>query len=93
MSMNLNARTKSGTIHLWQTPTQISYTILPETAGEVKGKKASEALVRYLEWVKYSINGVYGSVEELQDAKQRVKEHLEYVRGFVNDKTLRVWVM
>jgi len=93
MSMNLNASTKSGAINLWQTPTQISYTILPSAIGEVKGVKAREAIVRYMEWVKYSTNGAWESVEELQDAKQRVSEHLEYVRGFINDKTLRVWVM
>lgn len=93
MSMNLKARTKTGVINLWQTPTQISYTILPATVGEVKGEKAKDALIRYMEWVKYSTNGAWNSVEELQDAKQRVEEHLEYVRAFINDKTLRVWVM
>lgn len=93
MSMNLNATTKNGAIDLWQTPTQISYTILPEGSGEVKGAKAKDALIRYMEWVKYSTNGAWNSVEELQDAKQRVDEHLEYVKGFINDKTLCVWVM
>ena len=93
MSMNLNAATRNGAIDLWQTPTQISFTILPSTVGWVEGTKASEALLRYMEWVKYSTNGAWDSSEELQDAKRRVNEHLEYVRGFVNDKTLRVWVM
>lgn len=93
MSMNLNARTKNGVIALWQTPTQVSYTILPESVGEVRGAKAAEALTRYIAWVKYSTNGVWRSAEELQDAEQRVKEHIDYVRGFINDKTLRVWVM
>lgn len=93
MSMNLNAATKKCVIRLWQTPTQISYTILPETSGEVKGAKASEALLRYMEWVRHSTNGQWNSIEELQDAKQRVKEHLEYIRPFLDDKTLHVWVM
>jgi hypothetical protein len=93
MSMNLNATTKNGVINLWQTPTQITYTILPASIGEVKGKKATDALMRYMEWVKYSTDGVWNNVEELQDAKQRVDEHLEYVRKFINDKSLRVWVM
>lgn len=93
MSMNLNAATKTCVIHLWQTPTQISYTILPQSIGEVKGAKAMDALMRYIEWVKYSTNGSWSSVKELQDAKRRVDEHLKYVQGFINDKTLRVWVM
>lgn len=93
MSMNLKAATKKGVITLWQTPTQISYTILPAEVGEVKGEKAKDALMRYMEWVKYSTNGVWNSAEELQDAQQQVVEHLEYVRAFINDKTLRVWVM
>jgi len=93
MSMNLNATTKNGFIHLWQTPTQISYTILPASNGEVKGTKAKDALMRYMEWVKYSTNGAWNSAEELKDAKQLVDEHLEYLRAFINDKTLRVWVM
>lgn len=49
MSMNLNARCSSGKINLWQTPTQISYTILPRKYSEVKGVKAKEALERYIE--------------------------------------------
>lgn len=93
MSINLNAATKKGVIALWQTPTQISYTILPAAVGEVEGAKAKDALMRYMEWVKYSTNGAWNSAEELQNAKQQVVEHLEYVRAFINDKTLRVWVM
>lgn len=49
--------------------------------------------MRYMEWVKYSTNGAWSSVKELQDAKHRIDEHLEYVRAFINDKILRAWVM
>ena len=93
MSMNLKARTKSGPIELWQTDTQISYTILPRSFGEVKGAKAREALERYMEWVELSINGAWESIEQADRHRQEVRIHLGYVRTFSNDKTLCVYVM
>lgn len=93
MSMNLNARCSSGNINLWQTPTQISYTILPRKYSEVKGVKAREALERYIEWIEYSTSGALYSLEELENAKEIVKQHIEYVSSFLEDKKLCVWVM
>jgi hypothetical protein len=90
--MNLAASTTKGPIKLWQTPTQISYTILPSNYGGAAGKEARDALVRYMEWVSYSTNGVWNSDADLTAAKQQVAEHLAYVRGFLDDETLRVWV-
>ena len=90
MSMNLNACCKEGTIELWQTPTQISYTILP--SGSVKGKKAVEALERYKAWVRYSINGVYSSQEAVDYAKDNIDRHLKYIESF-DLKGLELWVM
>jgi hypothetical protein len=43
MSVNLVARTRDGEIQLWQTPTQITYTILPPSLGLTKkGREARE---------------------------------------------------
>jgi len=94
MSANLHARTKKEVIELWQTPTQISYTILPSSIEEVTGKKAQEALERYLEWVSYGLHEhlrlpFYEQYIKLQD----VKEHMQYVSRFMNNRTLTVWVM
>ena len=93
MSMNLNAATKNTKIDLWQTPTQISYTILPPSYTEVKGVKAKEALERYIQWVQYSTNGTWESLDALEDAKEEVRHHIAYVGQYLEDKSLRVWVL
>lgn len=92
MSMNLHARTKKEVINLWQTPTQISYTILPSSIEEATGKKAQEALERYLEWVGYSYTGQFLSHEDKKILMQEVKEHIQYVNRFMKNRTLTVWV-
>jgi hypothetical protein len=91
--MNLKARNKNGDIRLWQTPTRISYTILPPSFGEVKGKKAVEALERYCQWVQYSTNGAWESVEELEEAEDEIDEHLKYIKEEMKVSKLEVWVM
>ena len=97
MSMNLHARTKKEVIKLWQTPTQISYNILPSSIEEATGKKAQEALERYLEWAglnyHYSWMGQFLSCEDEKTSMQEVKEHIQYVSRFMKDRTLTVWVM
>lgn len=94
MSMNLYARTKNETINLWQTPTQISYTILPRSCSqEVKGVKAKEAITCYLEWVHFSTNDMWTSREALKEAEENVKKHTRYIEQYLNDKTLTVGVM
>ena len=93
MSMNLCAAVDSEKIQLWQTSTQISYTILPSHYGMVTGKKAQRALERYIEWVRHSVNGRYNSIEEVNERRDQVKEHIAYVESFLKYKALRVWVM
>ena len=94
MSMNLHARTKKETIDLWQTPTQISYTILPSSIEEATGKKAQEALERYLEWVIYSMHGrLRLSCYEPDMTLDEIKRHVQYVSRFMKNRTLTVWVM
>jgi hypothetical protein len=93
MSMNLNATLKNGkSLELRQTPTQISYTILPEEYQIVTGKKAVEAMKRYISWVKYSTNGTWTNTEELKQAELRVKEHIRYINENL-DNIKEVWVM
>lgn len=93
MSMNLHARTRKEVIDLWQTPTQISYTILPSSIEEATGKKAQEALERYLEWVGYSWMGQFLSYEDKYLFMQEIKDHIQYVSRFMKNRTLTVWVM
>lgn len=97
MSMNLQATVISGHttahIELWQTPTQISYTILPKAIKEVTGKKAKEALERYIEWVNYSATGIYTDPEELAYNLQEINKHIRYITNFLHNPTLRLWVM
>ena len=90
MSMNLNARNKKGKIELWQTPTQISYTILP--SGNASGGEALAALERYKMWVKHSIRGVYDSEEELKYKRETIKAHLSYLEK-VSKNGLVLWIM
>ena len=93
MSMNLHARTKKEVIDLWQTPTQISYTILPSSIEEATGKKAQEALERYLEWVGYSWHEYRLSYEDKKILMQEIRDHVQYVSQFMKNRTLTVWVM
>lgn len=94
MSMNLNARVDGVVLQLWQTPTQISYTIMGlEGLSKLNGKKAVEALKRYCLWVKYSINGSYSSVEEIKRVGNSIKEHLDYIDSHLCKKKVEVWVM
>lgn len=92
MSMNLKARNKQGDISLWQTPSRISYTILPSKYSKVKGKKAVEALERYCEWVRYSSNGKWESRASLDNHNEEVKNHLEYIESNMKINNLAVWV-
>lgn len=93
MSMNLNVSLNGRKIELWQTPTQISYTILP--AGEAKGKLAKEALIRYREWVKYSTNGQWESEEALKEASYWRDLHLSEIDGILSEdcRKLELWIM
>jgi hypothetical protein len=93
MSTNLHARTKKEVIDLWQTPTQISYTILPSSIEEATGKKAQEALERYLEWVHYHWTGELLCYEDEKILMKEVEEHTKYVNQFMKNRTLTVWVM
>jgi hypothetical protein len=92
MSMNLHVRVKNKEFPIWQTPTRITYTI---TAGEwdLRGAAARRALRAYYEWVKYSTNGSWSSIEELEDAKKHQEEHLAELEPLLNSKDLHVYVL
>ena len=97
MSMNLHCCTKSGQIELWQTPTCVTYMCLVDSEGairnEVRGKEARRALQIYLRWVDNFTNGAWENQEDLDDARERVREHKHWVLEIAKDKTLRVWWM
>ena len=92
MSKNLNVSLNGFQLDLWETPTRVSYTILP--AGEAKGKLAKEALIRYREWVKYSIDGQWESEEVLNEAIYWRDLHLSEIDGLLlNDcRNLKMWI-
>lgn len=79
--MNLNIRVDGNFINIWQTPTQISYTILPD--GYAKGVKAKEAIIRYCKWVEGSTNGKWSSREELREHVEMCKEHLATMQSLL----------
>lgn len=96
MSMNLHARVKDETIELWQTPTQITYTICVDENGvaqELRGRNARRALQAYIQWVKLSTNGAWKSLEALEEARADVKHHLEYVTKYLDRKGLVVYYL
>jgi len=92
MSMNLTAKNKDGYINLWQTPTQISYTILPPTITVAKNKKAVEAIERYCSWVRYSSNGAWSSQKDYEEHCDIIKEHLKYIKKEMTKSKLEVSV-
>lgn len=93
MSMNLNACTKKLKLNLWQTPTSVSYTILPPSTGcDVKGKKAQLALESYCEWVKGHLNGCWNDQEAYKQMKERVEQHLIHISPHMKDPSLQVWI-
>lgn len=95
--MNLYAKADGKyTLDLWQTPTRITYTLCVDENGPAErltGKNARRALQAYYQWVKYSTNGSWSSKEELETAIENVREHLEYIRPYLNSKKIEVWVM
>lgn len=93
MSMNLSARNKNGEVQLWQTPSQISYTILPSKYGKVRGRKAREALERYLEWVEHSTDGSWTNQDDYNDHKGIIQYHTKYVKDAMKVRGLTVCVM
>lgn len=96
MSMNLYAKCKSGEIELWQTPTQITYMILVDGDGVVrsaKGYRAKRALHSYIRWVEGSMDGAWKSEKELNDYREIVKSHVEYVKSFLDKAGLKVYYL
>lgn len=93
MSMNLNASVDGKEIRLWQLSSQMSYTIFGNDSLKDKtGQEAKRVIERYRMYVKYSINGVYHSKEDLDLQKEVVADHLKYIDSCMNGE-LRVWVM
>lgn len=96
MSVDLCAKVKvkkeTMELELWDLSTQIVFTI---TAGQkyLKKKEARRALLAYCEYVRYSTNGAWDSHDKYEEAAQNVKEHLEYISSFINDKSLEVYVL
>ena len=96
--MNLNVTFDGLPGSLRQTSSQISYMCIVQPDGAIPGiltgKKAKHALEIYLQWIRYSLNGVWESEEELRSANAGVKEHIESVRGMIHSsKKIEVWVM
>lgn len=96
MSMSLHAKCKSGEIRLWQTSTQITYMILVDNDGVVrsaKGHRARRALHSYIRWVEGSVDGAWKSEKELNDYREIVEYHVEYIKGFLDKAGLEVYYL
>ena len=96
--MNLHIEIDGEELSVWQTPTQITYMCLVQPDGSVaevvRGQKARHAIYIYLQYVKYSLNGVWNDAKQLEDARQNVAEHLKEVEALLKTaKKLEVWVM
>lgn len=72
MSTNLHCKE----VPLWQTPTWVTYVCYSNGDGGWKG-----ILYRYSEWVKGTLNGSWSSIEDLDFARERVKNHLDQFKG------------
>lgn len=92
--MNLHARAGKETIDLWQTPTSITRMCLMSSKGirvTAKGKAARRALRIYLEWVRGTLDGAWTSTEALEDMKESVQWHTEYVSRYLDNPDLEVY--
>ncbi len=74
--MNLHVETKDGKeIDLWQTPTWVTDMCLINHKQESRKWKDTRHL--YLEWVKSRTQGVWDSIEEAEDMRERVQEQID----------------
>ena len=97
MSMNLHASCDNKSLDLWQTPTYITYMCCVNDKGQViselKGKRAIGALRSYIEWVKGSAGGVFQTLEDAENKRTTVYEHVEYIENAINSGYIKVWIM
>lgn len=96
MSMNLHAKTCSGTIDLWQTPTYITRMCLMSASGQknrVKGKRATRALRCYIEYCRGTLDGSWSSSVDLQLRIESFREHKKFIDTIINEKSLEVYMM
>lgn len=95
MSMNLHAESEKGEIKLWQTPTWVTDALLIDDKGGIRersGKEARRALRGYMQWViSHSNNGT--TEEDRAIIRMNVHDHLEYIRGHIKDKSLKVYMV
>lgn len=90
MSMNLHAQYGKEKIDLWQTPTQITYTLIgTDKHCEFHGAQARDILKRYCMWVKYSANGVWASGEDANWAREVADMHLKEIFPYVRTSNIR----
>lgn len=92
MSMNLVAYDGKKKLDLLQTPTQITYTIMGSNV-ELRRSKATEALDRYCQWVKHSLNSIWHSEEEYQNQRELVNNHLKEIEPHLKSRKLVIMVL
>lgn len=73
MSMNLAC----DQVELYQTPTYITYMCYSNNNGGWKGIK-----YRYIQWFESRLNGVYESLEEIDELEKQIKEHVDKLNSF-----------
>lgn len=97
MSMNLHAKSAKGDFGLWQTPTWVTYACLinenGEIKSEVKGKAAKRALYIYLQWFSGRLNGIRGTLEELESRQAQTQEHISNIISRMEERSLKVYLL
>ena len=72
MSMNLHCKQ----MDLWQTPTHITYMCISNNNGGWKGIK-----YRYTQWVESHSNGCWENIEQLEEMRRGIKEHIKQLNS------------
>ena len=96
MSLNLNAKSKDVLLNLRQTPTSISLALICDHNGEIhelRGKEAKRAMYAYMYWLREIYCGVFETPEDANDRHTIYNEHIEYLKPYIENDDLVVWVM
>ena len=92
MSMNLYIEVDGAKVELYPTPTYITLMCLaPNNKGKISNSRAINA---YLEYVRGTLNGLFDSAKEAEEARQKVNDHIAEVLAAVDAaKKVRVFAV
>jgi hypothetical protein len=96
--MNLYCSSGGEEVNLQQTPTYISYMCVVQPNGKIygrlTGKKAKHALQMYCQWLRGTLNRVWNTKEDLEEAQKWINENILEIQSVIKRRRkLKVWVM